>query len=124
MLCQLLSPLLLQSGVHLLIRLDQLLTTLWIPVDDKEDKDENEIENEHANGATKAVNIATANAFAEEDTVMVIVIHAHLAIITMFHVLFHVDVAFYTVEHFYFLAVFAFSVLPLGLVISRVDRLF
>jgi hypothetical protein len=119
-LCQLFSPLVLQSGV----RLDQLLTALWISIDDKKDKNENEIENKHANGATKAVNVATANAFAEEDTVMVIVIHAHLAIITMFHVFFYVDVAFYTVEHFYFLAIFAFSVLPLGLVISCVDCFF
>ena len=103
------------------IRLDQLLAAFRISIDDKKDENKNEIENKHANGATKAVNIAATDAFAEEDTVMIIVIHTYLTIITMFHVFFNVHITFYTIEHFYFLSVFAFSVLVLGLVIFCIN---
>jgi hypothetical protein len=99
----------------------QLLAAFRISIDDKKYKNKNEIENEHPNGATEAVNIAATNAFAEENTVMIIVIHTYLTIITMFHVLLNVHIAFHTIEHFYFLPVFAFSVLILGLVIFCIN---
>ena len=102
--------------------MDQLLAALRIPIDDQEYKNEYEIENEHPNGPTEAVNIATTDAFAEEDTVMIIVVDTNLAFITMFHILLDINVAFYAVEYFYSLAILAFSMLPLGLVIFCIDR--
>jgi len=98
-----------------------LLATFRISIDDKEHENKYEVENEHPNGATEAVNIAATNAFAEEDTVMIIVIYTHLTIITMFHVLLNIHITFDAIKHFYSLAILAFSVLPLGLVIFCIN---
>jgi len=110
------------SSIQLCICLNQLFPTFWITIDDKENEKKNEIKNKHANGATEAVNISATNAFAEEDTVMVIVIDTHLAIFTMFHIFVNVYIAFYTIQNFYFLSIFAFSVLPRWLIIFDILR--
>jgi len=77
--------------------MDQWLFISRVSFDGDEDETNYHIENKHSNGTTEAVDISSANAFAEEDTVMIEVLDAHLTIFAMFHVIFYIHVAFYTI---------------------------
>jgi hypothetical protein len=65
-----------------------------------EDKYHDKVEDQHSNGTSKAIDIPSADAFAEEHTMMVVIIDAHITILTVLHIFSHIDVAFHAVENF------------------------
>jgi len=62
-----------------------------------EDHHQNEISNQHEDRAVKAPNIPSANALRKEDAMVVIVTDAHVALLTVIHLLGHAAVALLTI---------------------------
>jgi len=71
-----------------------LSAAISIYIYDKDDEYYYEIEDEHSDGATEAIDVASTNAFAEKDAVMIVVGNAHLTIVAMLHIQFDVDITF------------------------------
>jgi hypothetical protein len=76
-----------------------------ITVDNDKRDEKNEIEKHSEDGSTKTVDVTTTYALTEEDTVVVVIVDAHLAVIAMLHVLKDVHVAFDAIHHLIGLAV-------------------
>ena len=62
-----------------------------------ENADQDEVENEHADGAVEADEVATSDAFAEENAVVVVIVDAEVAVVAMVHVIGHFYIAFVAV---------------------------
>lgn len=92
---------------------------LWINVEHHENEHQNEVENQHADSPSEAIDISASDAFAEEDTMVVVVINAHVAVFTVLHILGHVHVALHAVQNLVSVPIRVFSYFVLRLVMPR-----
>ena len=83
--------------------------SLRVDVTEHQDKHQDEVEDEHANRATKTHHVASADALAEKHAVMVVASYADIAVLAVVHVFGHVHVALDAVENFVSSSILVFS---------------
>lgn len=94
-----------------------------LDVTDHQNEHEDEVEDQHANGATEAHHVASTNALAKEDAVVVITSHANVAVLAVIHIPGDVNVALDTIKDFVSSSILVFSNLISWLIVPSFTSL-
>ena len=76
-----------------------LSAVISVYIYDEDDEYYYEIEDEHSDRATEAIDVASANAFAEKDAVMIVASDTYVTVFAMVSISIHINIALHTIQY-------------------------